>query len=66
MIAARVYKKTIKTEGYTINLRLLEYGDGANKLERRVYGPDGYYRPAMSYDTRNVDEHACRKMRGEV
>ena len=66
MLAVRTYSKTFTHNGYKINLRLFEYGDGSNKVERWVYGPDGYYRANMSYDVRNVSESECRKIRGEA
>lgn len=47
----------IDRRGYTIKLHLLVFNDGSNKIERWVYGPDGYYRPALSFDVENVDQN---------
>ena len=54
------------SQGYKITLRLFEYGDGSNKVERWVYGPDGYYRPALSLDVLNVESDVIAKIKGEI
>lgn len=49
MRAIRNYSRTSYTNGYKTIYRLFDYGDTC-KVEKWVYGPDGYYRPDLSAD----------------
>ena len=62
--AVRVTRKEYTdNRKYKIKLALFEYGDGSNKVERMVYGSDGYYRPALSFDSVNVDQSVIDKIK---
>lgn len=47
---------------YKARYGLFIYSDGSNRLERRVYGPDGYYRPDLSWDEDNISDERIREL----